>query len=69
MVSTYVKVALRNLYRQRFFTSVNAVGLALSMTCCLLIGLYLEHELSYDRFHQDSESIFRVLVETKNTGG
>lgn len=69
MFTNYVKVALRNLYRQRFFTAVNVIGLTLSMACCILIGLYLEHEVSYDRFHPDSENVFRVLVETANAEG
>jgi putative ABC transport system permease protein len=66
MLRNYLKITLRNLLRHRLFTTINVVGLALGAACCALIGLYIQQELSYDRFHRDSESVFRVLVE--NTG-
>jgi putative ABC transport system permease protein len=66
MLKNYLKVALRNILRHRLFTTINVIGLALGAACCALIGLYIQHELSYDRFHRNPESVFRVLVE--NTG-
>ncbi len=49
--------------RHRLFTAINVVGLALGVACCLLIGLYIQNELSYDRYHRDPDNVFRVLVQ------
>ncbi|MGH7455356.1 MAG: ABC transporter permease, partial [bacterium] len=69
MLKNYLKIALRNLLRHRLFTTINVVGLALGAACCALIGLYIQHELSYDRFHRDPENVFRVLVESTSEEG
>jgi len=69
MLKNYLKIALRNLLRHRLFTAINVVGLALGAACCALIGLYIQHELSYDRFHRDPENVFRVLVESSGEEG
>ncbi len=52
MLRNYFVVALRNLIRNRAFSAINITGLALGLATCLLIGLYVGHELSYDRFHE-----------------
>ncbi len=69
MLKNYLKIALRNLLRHRLFTTINVVGLALGAACCALIGLYIQNELSYDRFHRDPENVFRVLVESTGEDG
>lgn len=69
MLKNYLKIALRNLRRHRLFTAINVVGLALGAACCALIGLYIQHELSYDRFHREPENVFRVLVENTREEG
>lgn len=69
MIKNYLKIALRNLLRHRLFTTINVLGLALGAACCALIGLYIQHELSYDRFHRDPENVFRVLVENNREHG
>ena len=69
MLKNYLKIALRNLLRHRLFTSINVVGLALGAACCALIGLYIQHELSYDRFHREPENVFRVMVESTGEEG
>ena len=61
MVRNYLKVALRTLLRQKTYTSVNILGLAIGLASCLLITIYVNHERSYDNFYTQSESIFRVL--------
>ena len=55
-----VKIALRLMLRQRFFTFLNLAGLSLGTAAFLLIYLYVADELSYDKFHTDSKNIFRV---------
>lgn len=60
MVKNYLKIALRFMMRQKGFSVINISGLTIGITCTLLIVLYIQDELSYDRFHPDAERIFRV---------
>ena len=68
MFYNYLKIACRNLLKQRFYTGINIAGLTLGITCCLLIFLFVQHELSYDRFHRQGDRIFRVLREGRMNG-
>ncbi|PSR55348.1 ABC transporter permease [Adhaeribacter arboris] len=61
MLANYLKLAIRNLLRQKFYTAINIVGLTLGITCCLLIFLFVQNELSYDRFHAQGDRIYRVM--------
>ncbi len=61
MISNYFKIALRSLLRQKSYAFINIVGLALGLATCLLIGLYVTDELSYDRFHVNYDRIYRVV--------
>lgn len=63
MFRNYFKIALRHLLKNRLYTGVNLLGLVVGITSCLLIGLYIQHELSFDRFHQRAERIVRVTEE------
>jgi putative ABC transport system permease protein len=60
MFWSYVKVALRNMIRQKGYSSINVVGLAVGMTCCILIMLWVANELSFDRFHENANRIYRL---------
>jgi putative ABC transport system permease protein len=60
MLGNYLKVAIRNLLRHRIYSGLNIMGLALGMACCLLMLLYLQHELTYDTFHANADNIYRV---------
>jgi putative ABC transport system permease protein len=60
MIQNYLKVAWRNLMKNKVFSFINIFGLSVGLTCCLLIGLYLYHELSYDRHHKNVERIFQL---------
>ena len=62
MLRNYIKVAIRNLLRQKVFSFINIFGLALGITCTALIGMWVNDELSFDRFHQDFERIYRVTA-------
>ncbi len=68
MLRSYFLTAFRNLRRQPAFTAINVAGLALGMTCCLLIFLLLRQELSYDRFFAKADRTYRVsaLVQWNN---
>lgn len=60
MLKSYLKTALRNLRRHKGYAFINVTGLAIGMTCCILIFLWVKNELSYDRFHPKAERLFLV---------
>lgn len=62
MITNYVKVAVRNLLRQKGFSFINIFGLALGISCTALIGMWVNDELSYDRFHKDHERMYRITA-------
>ena len=65
MFKNYLKIAVRSLLKQRVYTTINVLGLAVSITACLLIGLYVKHELSYDSYFPDADRIFKIALERK----
>lgn len=62
MIRNYLKTALRSFQKNRFFTFINLVGLTVGFTCCILMGLYIQNELSYDHFQQKGKRIARVIM-------
>ncbi len=66
MLKNYFKIALRNLNRHKGYSLINILGLALGIACCSLILLYVQDELNFDSFHENSENIYRV-VETRES--
>ena len=63
MLQHYIKIALRSLLKNKIYTAINLSGLAIGSACCLLISLYVYDEISYDKFFDDSERIYRVALE------
>ncbi len=61
MLKNYLKTALRNLVRNRLYTSINVIGLTVGLTSCLFIFLYINSEIGYDNFHQNPERIYRLI--------
>jgi len=59
MLRNYLKVAVRYLLRYKEYTLINMLGLAVGITCCLLIMLFVRNEFSFDRFHKNSDRIVR----------
>lgn len=60
MFQNYFKIAWRNLQSNKLFSLINILGLAIGLTCCLLISLYLYHEWSYDTHHQKGDRLYQV---------
>ena len=60
MLKNYLKIALRNILKYKGYSLINIFGLAIGMACCMVILLYVRHELSFDRFHSKAERIFRL---------
>ncbi len=60
MLSNYVKIALRSMKRHKAHTLINITGLAVGFACTILTALFVIHELSYDRFHENADRIYRI---------
>lgn len=69
MLSTNLKLAFRNLFRNRLYTTINLIGLGMASAFCILVFLYVKNERSFDNFHQDGERLFRVEVSDNDTAG
>ncbi|MGB3545217.1 ABC transporter permease, partial [Rubrivirga sp.] len=68
MLKNYLLVALRSLRRQKGYAALNVVGLAIGLTCCLLLFQYVAHERSFDRFHENADSIYRATLDLEDEG-
>ncbi|MFC1493295.1 ABC transporter permease [candidate division KSB1 bacterium] len=69
MFRNNIKIAFRNLMKYKTFSFINISGLVLGITCCLLIMLYVQFELSFDSFHEKSDRIFRVYEDIRTATG
>ncbi len=69
MLKNYFKIAVRNLKKHKAFSFINILGLSVGLTCCILIGLYINEEMSYDKFHKNSDNIYRFTREFLSPDG
>jgi putative ABC transport system permease protein len=65
MYKNYFTIAWRTFLKSKGYSFINIAGLAVGLSACLLIGLYVKHELSYDRLHEKASRIYRVNMEVK----
>lgn len=63
MFKNYIKIAFRNLWRNKTFSAINIFGLAVGIATCLIIMLFVQNELSYDRFNKKADQIVRVVFK------
>ncbi|MBI1782385.1 MAG: ABC transporter permease [Sphingobacteriales bacterium] len=63
MIKNYLKIAWRNFTRNKTFSFINIAGLALGLATCILIMLYVQHELGYDRYNKKADRIARIYFE------
>jgi len=68
MFHNYIKIAIRNIFKHKGYSLINVIGLAVGIACCVLILLYVQDELSYDRYHINADRIFRVIEEVRLEG-
>ena len=61
MLKNYFKIALRNIIRHKVYSFINILGLSIGIACTILIMLWVEDELSYDRFHKNADSLYRII--------
>ncbi|AKD57627.1 ABC transporter permease [Spirosoma radiotolerans] len=69
MLTNFIKIAWRNLIRNKAFSAINIIGLALGLATCMLISLFVLDELSYDRFNEKADRIVRVFFRGSMQGG
>ncbi len=68
MIKNYLKTALRNMIRHKGFSFINIIGLAIGISICFLIALFIFHEISYDKFHDGSDRIYRLTTSGELNG-
>ena len=61
MFNNYLKIALRNFSRNKTFTFINILGLAIGMAVCIMLLLWVQNELSYDKFHENQDQIYNLI--------
>lgn len=61
MLRHFFQIAWRQLLKRKFYSLINITGLAIGMLCCIVITLYIKHELSYDQYHVNRDRIYRVV--------
>ena len=69
MIKNYFKIILRNFRRFPVYSLLNIGGLAIGMTCTFLILLWVQDEISYDKFYKDADNLYRVLENQHYAGG
>lgn len=66
MLISYLKIAFRNLVKNKVYTAINLAGLAFGIASVFLIAIYIKGEISYDRFHDQAENLYRIIWEDEN---
>ena len=70
MFKNYLKIMLRSTHKYKGYSFINIAGLAVGLACCILIALWINFELSYDRFHENSDNLYQIISEqTLPNGG
>ncbi len=63
MFKNYLKIMLRSMHKYKGYSFINIAGLAVGLACCILIALWIDFELSYDRFHENSDDLYQIITE------
>lgn len=69
MFRNYIKIASRNLLKQKVYSFINIFGLAIAIAFCILIFLFVRDEVTHDSFHQKADRLYRVNILSKNEDG
>ncbi len=69
LFGNYIRVALRKMRRQKGYSFITIAGLGVGLACCVLMMLWVTDELSYDRFHANRDSVYRLIAETPSESG
>ncbi|HSU27708.1 MAG TPA: ABC transporter permease, partial [Chitinophagaceae bacterium] len=66
MIFNYIKLAYRNFIKYKFISFINLLGLTIGLACCFLIGIYILHELSFDKYNPEAKRIYRITRSFNN---
>ncbi|MFC2155270.1 ABC transporter permease, partial [Acidobacteriota bacterium] len=69
MFKSYLKIGIRNILKHKGYSFINIAGLAIGIACCILILFWVRDELSYDRFHQNGDELYRVIGYSQSVSG
>jgi putative ABC transport system permease protein len=69
MIRSYITIALRNIMRSKVYSLINILGLSLGVACCLLLALYVQDEMSYDKYHDRLNDLYRVTTHFQSDKG
>ncbi len=69
MIKNYFKIAFRNFRNHKNYTIINILGLGVGVAVCLIIFLIVQFELSFDKFHKNKDSIYRVITQFNDPTG
>ena len=69
MLRHYVIIAIRGLMRDKAYSLINILGLSVGLACCILMFLFVRHEWTYDAFHTNASSIYRIIIEKTEYSG
>ena len=65
MLKNLIKIAFRNIVKEKIYSAINILGLTIGITCSLFLLMYILDELSYDRYHKNADNIYRVVSDIK----
>ena len=65
MFKNLLKIAIRNIVKDKIYSVINILGLTIGITCSLFLLMYILDELSYDRYHDNADNIYRVVSNIK----
>jgi putative ABC transport system permease protein len=68
MTNTEIKAAFRVFYREKSYALINLAGLTLAVVCCLILGLYLKSEFTYEQHNEKYKQIYRVVMAFTHSG-
>src|ERR1700683_133227 len=68
MIFNYFKIAWRNMMKSKAFSFINIFGLAVGLTCCMLISIYLAYEWNYDTYQQDAGHLYQIETKFRMSG-
>src|SRR6476661_1154807 len=68
MFRNYLKIAWRNLMKSKTFSFINIFGLSVGLTCCMLITIYLYHEVNYDKYHKHIDQLYQLATTFTGNG-
>ena len=69
MLRNYIKIAVRNAWKQKWYSIINALGLAVGIASCIMIVLFVRDELSFDTFHSKAQRLYRLNKIVTSQGG